>query len=235
MPAYTFFISDPLEVFSLVKISGEEAKHMLRVMRLAKGDQVVLMNGRGVRATGSIHHAEKEWAEVRIQERESAVAPTPLLLAFAIPRPPRMDLILEKGTELGVTAFWPFPGERSEKKSVSAQQSSRLRSIALAASKQSGRLWLPEILPMPALSRWSDCPLPAFFGDLNPEAPLLLDAVPSNPSSILFVTGPEAGFSPEEEKQLRKLGVQGVKLHASILRTDTASIAACALLTHRKS
>ena len=141
--------------------------------------------------------------------------------------------ILEKGTELGLTEFWLFPGHHSERKTLTEHQLQRLRALTIAAMKQCGRLYLPTITLKPPLSEWESPHPPAFFGDLSPDAPPLFNAWQQNPrqDEVLFFIGPESGFSKEEESTLRHFDATGVKLHQNILRTDTAALAALTLIS----
>ncbi|MGE3954159.1 MAG: 16S rRNA (uracil(1498)-N(3))-methyltransferase [Parachlamydiales bacterium] len=226
MPHDRFYVQGPLRPHTRVELGGEEAHH-LRVMRKRQGDTVELINGQGALAKASV--GEKN--SLSIEEVVVMEEPKPrLILAQALPKPNRLDLILEKGTELGAATFLLFPGERSEKKELSPSQLERAHRIIVAATKQCGRLYLPEVVVMPPLKEWSPFPRSALFGDIREGAPKLKDALPEG-DEITFFVGPEGGFSDRELGLLEKQA-QGVKLHPLILRTDTAPLVALALLTH---
>lgn len=238
MPAERYYLDDVLTVNKRCELKGPEFHHLAHVMRTRKGESVELVNGKGSLAQAIVQELMKEKAllhvEHVIQEPER---PCRLILAQAMPKPNRLDFILEKGTELGVDQFWLFPGDESVKKEVFPQQLERARTLTIAAMKQCGRLTLPEMMIKPRLNQWSSLnEMTTFFGDLDPEAPPFetawkgLLAQPSYP--IVFVTGPEAGFSEEEVQVLREKGARGVKLHPYVLRTDTASVMALSLLSH---
>lgn len=163
-------------------------------------------------------------------------APPPyrLILAQAIPRTNRLEFILEKGTELGMTEIWLFASARSERRNFSEHQEARLKNITIAALKQCGRLFLPTIVMLPQIKDWPKLPYPAFFGDTQPSAPILASAFQKHDGcqEVLFCIGPESGFTPEETTLLQTHGANGVKLHPNILRTDTAALAALSLLSH---
>ena len=120
-----------------------------------------------------------------------------------------------------VTEFWLFPGEKSEKKTVSHLQ--RLETIQINALKQCGRLFLPRITLKPPLDQWQQPPGSLFFGDLSPQAPLLKGPFTS---PITFFIGPEKGFSPTELATLSQFKAIGISLHHNILRAETAAITA---------
>jgi 16S rRNA (uracil1498-N3)-methyltransferase len=202
-------------------------------MRAQVGERVELINGRGYLATALIEQLDKKQALLLIEEITSAPPPSfEIILAQAIPRSPRLDFILEKGTELGMTQLWLFPGQHSEKKELSEHQIERAHAVILAAAKQSGRLYLPTLMLKPPLRQWQRPPFPAFFGDVNPAAPPFAQEWLKNPpkEGVIIVIGPEAGFLSEEVEQLKQLSAHPVKLHQNILRTDTAALAALSLI-----
>jgi 16S rRNA (uracil1498-N3)-methyltransferase len=237
MPSERYFLDHSFTNHSNQELKGSEFHHLVHVMRTRKGETIELVNGQGALAKAKVEEIHKEKALLKIEhlERES---PTPcrLILAQAIPKPNRMDFILEKGTELGVDAFWLFPGDSSVKKEFFPHQMERARALTIAAMKQCGRLTLPEIIIKPSLAQWPLlADLSVFFGDLDPLAPPFERAWKENSSfsyPAVFVTGPEAGFSQQEIQRLKDLGAKGVKLHPHILRTDTASMMALSLLSH---
>ena len=127
-----------------------------------------------------------------------------------------------------MTQIWLFPGEQSERKQLSENQLERVKGILIAAMKQCGALWLPQLVEKPRLRDWPAFPYPAFFGDISPAAPYLSESWKRDKpkDGVLFLVGPESGFSTKEEDCLLRLEAQGVKLHSHILRTDTAALAA---------
>ncbi len=238
MPAERFFLDDILTLHELYELKGPEFHHLAHVMRARKGDSIELINGKGALAQATVHDLKKETACVRVNEIQQAALPSPycLTLAQALPKSSRLDLILEKGTELGVNSFWIFPGDRSATKDLYSSKIDRAQTVMIAAMKQCGRLYLPSLLFVPPIHQWEDMThTPAFFGDLSPQAPLFETTWKRShlaSSSILFITGPEGGFSEKELASLRDKGATGVKLHPNILRTETASLMALSLLSH---
>lgn len=237
MPSERFFLEHSFKAQECQELTGAEFHHLAHVMRAHKGDAVELINGKGALAQATVEQLKKDKALLRIiQVDQQPESPCRFILAQAIPKANRLDLILEKGTELGVDCFWLFPGVHSLKKECYPNQIERARVVTISAMKQCGRLYLPSIEMRPPIDQWN--PLndkTAFFGDLDKQAPLfeksLRKASPFS-SPIVFITGPEGGFSAEEEQSLRDLGAIGVKLHANVLRTETASLMAVSLMTH---
>lgn len=234
MPIERYFSATSFQMNQVCELKEAEFHHLAHVMRTRKGDTVELVNGQGSLAQAHVQSIEKNRALLQIENVLQADPPSyQLILAQALPKPNRLDFILEKGTELGVTSFWLFPGELSAKKEFYPHQVERAQSLTIAAMKQCGRLTLPEIHLLPPLAQWTKWPSLAFFGDVEPKAPAF-EAVwkQSQGSFSLFITGPESGFSAQEVEVLKNQGVKGVKLHPHILRTETASLMALSLLSH---
>jgi 16S rRNA (uracil1498-N3)-methyltransferase len=201
-------------------------------MRIKAGESVELIDGKGTLATARVKTPGKETSLLEISTSIQATPSKELILAQALPRPNLLDWILEKGTELGATQFWLFPGELSEKKELSAHQLQRLTTLTIAAMKQSGRLFLPQIHLKPALAKWPSLPGQVFYGDTRSSAPKLT-CNPQDP--ITFFIGPEKGFSSKEIDHLEQtLKAKGVKLHDNILRTETAGLVALSQISLAK-
>ncbi|MBS3903818.1 MAG: 16S rRNA (uracil(1498)-N(3))-methyltransferase [Simkania sp.] len=229
MPAERFFTHLPFTQGATIFLEGTEAFHLVRVMRARVGDEIELVNGKGQLAQATLKAILKEHAELTLGSIHQAPMATPsFILCIALPRFPRLEWIIEKGTELGADAFYLFPGELSEKTTLSTQQVKRLHLLSIAALKQCGRLDLPEVVLKPPLSQWDQPPGVLLFGDTCPGAPLL-SAIKEHP--VLFFSGPEAGFSSKELRLFAHWQAQGVSLHRNILRADTAPIAAAAILS----
>lgn len=232
MPDNRFYIQiqdfDPDQSLFLEK---EEFHHLAHVMRLKTGETVELINGTGSLAEATITSLDKHRASLRITSIEKKEQSSHrLILAQALPRLPRLEYIIEKSVELGVTELWLFPGIFSEKKDISSAGMERLNHIVLSAIKQCGRLYMPKILLLPPLLKWTskETPSNAFFGDTRSTAHPFPNSVPNN--SFLIVIGPEKGLHKKEVLYLETdLCMTGIKLHENILRTDTAAICALSL------
>lgn len=234
MPVNRYYSEVPLIPEGEILLTEQEFHHLAHVNRTKEGEAVELVDGKGNLATASVVNVRKKEALLKID----ALAASPpesfrIVLAQAVPRLSRLDTILEKGTELGVTEFILFPGERSEIKRLEDKQLARMKQLTISAMKQCGRLYLPALTKRPPLKGWEHQDIPAFFGDLEQHAPDLISAWQHNPpkEGICVVIGPESGFSESEEIKLRALGCKGIKLHHNILRTDTAAIAALSIVS----
>lgn len=234
MPAERFFTSDPLLENTVASLQDEEFHHLIHVMRGKIGQEVELINGKGALAKATLKSIQKHTASLLIESvYEEKEPPHQLILAQALPRLPKLEYIIEKSVELGVTDLWLFPGTLSEKKEFSENQMDRIHHICLSAVKQCGRLFMPRISFKPSILTWSlnDLPSERYFGDTRSGAPTLLDSLKANPfNSFLIAIGPEKGFHEKETLHMEKtLLFKGVKLHPNILRAETAAIHALSL------
>lgn len=235
MPVNRFYIDQDLQQSLELVIEGDEFHHLCNATRKRSGERVEIINGRGFLAEGVVKEIKKFSAliaidEVIFQEKESK----PLILIQGVPRMNRLDTIIEKCTELGVSGIHLFGGDRSERKELSDSAISRAEKVAIAAVKQCGRLYLPALHLFDSLEESLPKEGALFFGDIDPEAPLLFHEWirQKSPESAAFAVGPEGGFSEREEEILKEKGAVGVKLADHILRTDTAPILAIGLLRH---
>lgn len=223
MPAERYYINSDLKQGESATLADQEHRHLVTVMRGRAGNIIELINGRGCCAMAMIMEVGKRESLLQINEVRYEEPPrSEIILAQAIPRINRLDFIVEKGTELGMTQLWLFPGDHSERKSLTEHQLERLQAMAIAAMKQCGRLYLPVICVKEPIKSWQKQPYPLFFGDVGPEAPPL----PDGARDAIVCIGPESGLSEAEESHLKAIGGTGVKLHRNILRTDTAAIIA---------
>lgn len=230
MPAERYFVDLSFSENQALAIEGAEFHHLRYVMRTKEKETIELVNGKDQLATGIVEKIERHQAIIKILQANSFPGEKKeAILALGLPRMSNLEWILEKGTELGITAFWLFPTELSEKKTLTPNQLQRLQYILVSALKQCGRLDLPKLLFKKALVDWEKPLLPFAFGDTRASASFL-QTTPS-----LFAIGPEKGFSPKEVEILeQKLGAKGVKLHDNILRTETAALAA-AFYIHKQN
>ena len=207
-----------------------------RVLRLVAGDELVLFDGGGQEATASI--AEIRGSTVRVIAAAPVVvnreSPLRLTLVQGVSRGERMDLVMQKATELGVARLVPVMTERSVVKLDAAQAAKRLQhwqGVVAAACEQSGRAWLPEILPPQPLLKWLAQPAAEDESRflLHPGSTTRARDLPALRSATLLI-GPEGGLSPQEREAALQSGFQDLSLGPRILRTETAALAALAAL-----
>ena len=230
------FVAGPLVAGKRLKLEGNAASHITRVLRLRVGAALTLFDGTGGEHQASIDKAAGGEVIVAIGERLSSERESPLRLTLAqgISRGERMDLVVQKASELGVTELVPVLTERSVVK-LSAQQSDRKvnhwRAIAIAACEQCGRNRLPAVAAPIALP---DFLRAAAAADtrlvLSPDGTRSLADLPRPAAGIIVLIGPEGGLTDEEEQAAVGAGFASIKLGPRVLRTETAAIAALALL-----
>ena len=234
MPHNRYFIDSPFAENTQVRLSGDECHHLLRVSRIRINEPVELVNGQGQLAQATLTEIGKNTAELSIDSVfQDPRQKIPLILALGIPRMNHLEWIIEKGTELNVTAFWLFPGILSEKESLSPNQQERLTHLAISAMKQCGRLDLPSIELKPPLLQWGQLPGTLLFGDTDENASYLWKNTSLNPLTppVTLCTGPEKGFDSQERMfLLHTLKAHGVRLHPNILRAETAPLVGLSLI-----
>lgn len=231
MPHDRFYIDTTLEKEDTVLLTDAEFHH-LAVSRARVGQSVELINGKGKLAQARLISLEKRQARLKVDTVcEEPLPSKEIILAQGLPRMNHLEWIVEKGTELGVSSFWFFPGLLSEKEQLSDNQCSRLHHLILSAAKQCGRLHLPELILKPPLETWDPLNGTLLFADPSEEAPFLWQtSLKAQSTTILFV-GPEAGFESREAHHLVDvLKARKVRLHSNTLRTETASLAGLTLL-----
>ncbi len=229
MPENRFYLIDPLENGTKVRLTGKEFHHLARVMRGEPGDMVELVNGKNSLAKGEIEVIEKHAAVIAIIRVDNRPPLShQVILAQAITRPHTLEWIIEKGTELGASSFSLFPTASSEMQILPPRVQERLSYIAIGAMKQCGRLDLPQINYLPSLESLSQLEGKKYHGDLNKEAPLFQEVYEKN-GPVVFCIGPESGFTQKELDLLTSLGSLGVRLHPYTLRAETAACVALVL------
>ena len=200
------------------------------------GDAVVVFDGAGFEAHGTITGMGRRGLEVELKpaepvSRESALA---ICLAQGISTGDRMDYTVQKAVELGATCIQPLATERSVVRLDAERADRRLdhwRAVAASACEQCGRNLLPEIAPVMPLREWL-AGVQSHAGTrltLDPTGDDRLASLPAR-SGVTLLAGPEGGLSSAELDAARQAGFVGVRLGPRILRTETAAVAAMAAM-----
>jgi 16S rRNA (uracil1498-N3)-methyltransferase len=226
-----------------IMVIGEDAKHIARVMRMREGDELTCCDGQG--RSWLVRLVELETDRVVgtiLRELDENVEPTvKLTLAQSLPKGDKMDLIVQKGTEVGITVFQPLETARTiveydAKKQ--AKRRERWQRIAKEAAEQAHRTFIPEIRTSQSLGFWLssiqeyDLVLMPYEGEEQRGIREVLTRFPQV-TTIAIVIGPEGGFDKEEVERAKAAGVQTVSLGPRILRTETAGlVTASAILYH---
>jgi 16S rRNA (uracil1498-N3)-methyltransferase len=221
-------------------IAGDAAGHIARVLRLAPGDPLTLFDGRGGEYAAHIEALRKGAVVVMVGERSATERESSLSLTLAqgVSRGERMDWVVQKATELGVSGIVPLFTERSVVRLDARQSERKLRhwqAIAVAACEQSGRNKVPEIAAPLALDdylrRGSEVRATRLL--LSPTGESTIGDLPAPDGAVMVLIGPEGGLAESEQRAARQAGFVAVRLGPRILRTETAAVATLALLQHR--
>jgi len=213
--------------------------HLLRVLRLRPGAALTLFNGRGGEYAAELLAAEKGQARVRLGEFSSVEreSPLPVLLLQGIARGERMDLIVQKATELGVSAIVPLSCEFSMVRLAAhalARRRERWQAVAIGACEQCGRNRAPvvhDIVELDAACASAAAGEASLRLMLVPEASDSLSALARvAPRHATLLVGPEGGLSGREQLLAQRAGFRACRLGPRTLRTETAPIAALAAL-----
>jgi 16S rRNA (uracil1498-N3)-methyltransferase len=231
-----FFCPRPLTIGAAIELPELVAQHV-RVLRLTPGDRIVLFNGDGGECVASLTSVEKKRAEARIEtfSPREAELPYALTLAQALPEAAKMDWIIEKAVELGVTAIEPLAAQRCVVRLSSERAERKLahwQAIIAAAAEQCGRNRLPHLAEPSDFNSWVGRDNLHERILLTPRAGQSLSdwARHHPPQSVVLMIGPEGGFSAQEEDLARARGVRMLSMGARVLRTETAGLAALAAL-----
>lgn len=230
-----FYVDFALGPDSVVELPDNVVRH-LNVLRVKNTEEIVLFNGNGKAYPALPEVLEKRRASVRILREEATDNESPLniTLVQAVSSAERMDFTLQKSVELGVAEIRPvisercvvrLSGERAEKRVA------RWQEIVVSACEQSGRNIVPKVLPLTTYAQALQ-QLPQettkLLMSLN-RAQKLSDVRPQS-GKVVFMVGPEGGWTEKEEQQAFDAGFQSVTLGKRVLRTETASLAAIATM-----
>lgn len=246
MTSKRFFIKKSDLRSSTILLHEEEHHHLSRVARIKPEEKVWLFDEQGTSYLARVEEIRKDATRLSILEKLDKVKPkVNITLAQALIKSKKMDIIIQKSTELGITNIIPVITTRVIVKVEEKIQKKieRWNKIALEAVKQSQISFLPSIL--------SPIPLKKLIEERHEEKKLLLSEnrgkylrdilirnsgselqIEEPPSSVLILVGPEGGWTEEEEKYILKHGYEAVSLGRQILRAETAALCSLALISH---
>jgi 16S rRNA (uracil1498-N3)-methyltransferase len=219
-----------------VELDSAAAEKLIRVLRMRRGDRVVLFNGDGYDYPGTLDPMSKSKVAVTVDARTDAVPESPLRITLlqALARADRMDWVLQKATELGAVGIQPIISERTEVRLDGERVERRMRhwqGVIQAACEQCGRAVLPSLAAPLSLNALDEGQLPPLRLALHPDGKSLrsLDGGAMG-DEVCIAIGPEGGFSDTDLRLLDRIGFRRLALGPRILRTETAGAAALAAI-----
>lgn len=234
-----FYVEERIGVGDRTDIKGSEARHIRDVLRLKTSAPVFLFDGSGMEFEGKIASigADSVSVDIVAAREVKTESPIEIILGQGIPKADKMELIVQKSTELGVSRIVPILTERVVPRSFNVNKLERWQRVAIEACKQSGRVRVPEILePVgfkefvtnadPSCLRlipWEEEKGTSFKSTL----PEILD-----PAKVMLIIGPEGGLSGSEIRLARECGFAPVSLGGRILRTETVSLALISVIQY---
>ncbi|WP_416191928.1 16S rRNA (uracil(1498)-N(3))-methyltransferase [Neisseria sp. CCUG12390] len=230
-----FYLAQPLLTGQTIELPDNIVRH-LNVLRLKTGEEIVLFNGNGHAYPARLLDLEKRRARAEVLREENGNNESPLKITLiqSVSSGERMDFTLQKSVELGVSEIQPviserttvrLQGERAEKKV------GRWQEIVISACEQSGRNTVPKVLPLVSFqTALNNMPSEKTKLLLSLNRAQKLNQIQPSSDGLIFMVGPEGGWSAAEEEQAFAAGFQSVTLGPRVLRTETASLAAIAAM-----
>jgi 16S rRNA (uracil1498-N3)-methyltransferase len=231
-----FYVAQPLAIGQLLDLPSEVAHH-IQVVRMAPGETLTLFNGEGGEYTAVLTDVQKKRAsaEIKVFTPREVELPYAITLAQALPEASKMDWIIEKAVELGVAGVQPLAARRCVVRLSSERAEKKLahwQGVIVSASEQSGRNRLAQLSEPIEFREWiaqQDLHKRVLLTPRATES--LADWARHQPAQALTImVGPEGGFSDEEEADALKHGALPLSIGPRVLRTETAALAALAVL-----
>ena len=238
-PLTRMYFSGELEPGRSCTLPPPQAHHAMRVLRLKRGESVILFNGDGAEYTAVIVAASRDRFALKVTGREAMdrEAPFAVTLAQAVAGGERMDYTIQKAVELGVAAIQPLESRRSVVRLTADRAQRRVahwQAVAIAACEQCGRNRVPAVLPLMQLDEFLAGRAARREGErrvlLSQRSARGLRDLDRPGGAIVVLAGPEGGFSPEEERAAAQAGFAPIRLGPRVLRTETAAVAALAAM-----
>lgn len=232
-----FYCPPPLPLTGSFDLPADAAHHASRVLRLREGDEVEIFDGAGQARTGILVEIAGKRVVVGELTDSTLVRESPLqmVLAQGLPSGDKLDWVIQKATELGVTEIQPLATARSVVKlsaDRAAKRQEHWQQIAIAACEQCGRNVLPVIHPPQDLSKWLSLPRPADDSKLIllPEGSSSLHTQAKPTGKVVLLIGAEGGFTETESDLALQHGYTPIRMGQRVMRTETAAIAGIAAL-----
>ena len=227
-----FFVNKKKIEENIITIDGADAHHIARSLRMAEGDEAIVCDGEGAEYLTKLVRIRDDECRCEIVERLNTRTESPinLTLCMAYPKGDKLEVVIQKAVELGVSRIIPFESSRCIKRpkaEKAEKQTARLERIAEEAAKQCGRAKIPTVTQPMSFSRMIDeatAASLAIFCYENEDGLTVKDILSGSerPESIAVIVGSEGGFSPDEAAAAIEKGCKSVSLGNRILRCETA-------------
>lgn len=238
-----FFLSPCSIKGNSIQLDKEESNHAVKVLRLGLNDKIEVFDGKSCSYSAVIEKIENGLVSARIikplnVKKDESIK---IVLFQSIPKSLKMDFVIQKGTELGVSEFRPLLTKRTIPDGRNVQQRhTRWQRIAKESSKQCGRKTVPEIFQPVSLSdaiKTISVPQESLILVLDNITTRSIKSVlqKNKPQSVYVFVGPEGGFTPDETKLIESIGGAPVNISGNTLRTETAGIVAVAMINYEYS
>ncbi len=232
------FVAAPLEAGELLALPPGPAQHLTRVLRLAAGDALTIFNGHGGEYAATIESVRRDRVSVSIGAQRAVERESPLstVLLQGLARGEKMDQILQKATELGVTRVIPVMTARSNVRldaGTMPRKQEHWQGVVIGACEQSGRNRVPDIAQPQALATAlaaAEAELKLVLAPDDGAASLQSLVAARNAGSVALLVGPEGGLDEEEIHAAELAGFIRCRLGPRVLRTETTALAALAAL-----
>jgi 16S rRNA (uracil1498-N3)-methyltransferase len=246
MPGHRFYLPPEACRDNTLSLTGREAHHALRVLRVQRGEQVVVLDGAGLECRCEVQDCGRNAVALKVVEKRSTVPlPCQLTLLQALPKGKLIESIIQKATELGVHRIVPLLAERVVahiEDEAAEEKSEKWQLVAIEAIKQCGSAWLPRVeapvTPQEYLARQENFDL-ALVGSLQPGSKHPREYFQRfqheqgrRPGSVAVWIGPEGDFSPAELRMIEAAGALPITLGRLVLRTETAAIYCLSILNY---
>lgn len=239
---HRFYAPDLDPTLGEAVLSAEESHHLVRVLRLVRGDDVVVFDGRGHEHRARVTRADRHRAAVQIREAlpPSPEPPVAIVLAQAVLKGDKMDGVVRDATMAGVRSIVPLVSERTFARLASlarARAVERWQRVAVASAKQCRRSRLPEIVEPRQFFEWLDAPFEGrrlLLAEPQPGAVAhaLREALgDATPQAVCCIVGPEGGWTAEERQAAADAGCPPVTLGPMTLRADAAGLVAVSVVS----
>ena len=209
-------------------LTGDDARHCVKVLRKRPGDSILLTDGCGTLAQATLTHVSPTDCVAEVAERK-LVPPRSISLHLAVAptkNADRMEWLVEKAVELGVERISFIICDHSERRKIDLD---RMRRIAIAALKQSQTAWLPalQVIPFSDFVHQADLPARRYVAWCDDQNTAQLVNETWHDEEVLLLIGPEGDFSTEEINLCKSLNYKEIKLGSRRLRTETAALYGC--------